>query len=692
MRATIAAGVAALAAALVTVAPVPASHAAAEDGDLYLVTLQGPGTTGLLGELTLRARQDAVLATVGNPDPVYRWTTALNGVAVRLAPADAARLARDEDVALVERDAVRPLAGLVRPATAVPGLPRRTTGGAGTVIGVVDTGLAPDAAVFSGVGDLGAEPEDFAGACVTGDAWSADDCSAKVVGARWFVDGFGTDRIRTEESLSARDRSGHGSQVASIAAGNAGVAARVRGQQLGTYAGVAPQARLAVYKACWTAPDPADDGCSTADLVSAIDAATADRVDVLNLAVGGPDEFDTVERALLGAAENGVAVVAAAGNSPDTVAAHPSPWVTTVGAAAGPLRRGEVRLPGGRVLTGAMAAARGVGSARLVLAADVATDDATPAEARVCTPGSLDAARVAGRVVLCDRGTIARVDKSEAVARADGAGMVLANTGRGSVAADFHSVPTVHLAVGAAREVRRWAAAHPDGRIALGPLGADRAAPKVAPWSSHGDPEGPVAKPDLVATGSGVLGAVPGGWDLAAGTSVSSAITSGAAALLVARHPDWSAAAVRSALVTTARPLPGSSVLAAGAGRVVPDPDAAVGLVHDVAPGDYRSWLSAALAGDLNTPSVLLNGTADTAERTVTNVTGRTVTFLPRVRGFERHDVEVSPASLRLAPGESGSYTVTVGRTSLPQPDDDGWIVWTGSTGTVTRIPVLITR
>lgn len=692
MRARIAAGVAALAAALVTVPPSPAAQAVAEDGDLYLVTLRGPGTTGLLGEPALRAQQDAVLATVGNPDPVYRWTTALNGVAVRLAPGDAAELSRNEDVALVEKDAVRPLAALAQRATGVPGLPRRTAGGAGTVIGVVDTGLAPGSAVFSGIGDLGPEPVGFRGECVAGDAWSADDCSAKVVGARWFVDGFGADRIRTEESLSARDRSGHGSQVASIAAGNAGVAARVRGQQLGTYAGVAPQARLAVYKACWTAPDPADDGCSTADLVSAIDAATADRVDVLSLAVGGPDEFDTVERALLGAAENGVAVVAAAGNSTGTVAAHPSPWVTTVGAADGPVRRGEVRLPGGRALVGAMAASRGVESARLVLAADVATDDATRQEARVCTPGSLDAAQVAGRVVLCERGTIARVDKSEAVARADGAGMVLANTGRGSVAADFHRVPTVHLALGPAREVRRWAATHPDGRIDLEPLGADRAALRVARWSSPGDPEGPVAKPDLVATGSGVLGAVPGGWDLASGTSVSTAITSGAAALLVARHPDWSEAAIRSALATTARPLPGAAVLAAGSGRVAPDPDARVGLVYDVEPTDYRSWLSGALAGDLNTPSVLLVGTAHTAERTVTNVTGRTVTFLPRVRGFERHDVEVSPASLRLAPGASGSFAITVGRTSFPQPDDDGFITWAGSTGTVTRTPVLITR
>src|SRR5215218_6294420 len=98
--------------------------------------------------------------------------------------------------------------------------------------------------------------------------------------------------------------------MASIAAGNAGITARVHGQRVGTYGGVAPQARLAVYKACWTAPDPDDDGCATAD------EATADGVDVLNLSVGGSAGFDTVERALLGAAESDVVVVGAAGNSP----------------------------------------------------------------------------------------------------------------------------------------------------------------------------------------------------------------------------------------------------------------------------------------------------------------------------------------------------------------------------------------
>lgn len=687
MRARFAAGVSALVAALTVLAPAHPA-AAADHDDLYLVTLEGPGASGLLDSLQLSAEQDRVLATVGGPEPVYRWTTALNGVAVRLNAAQAADLRRDAQVALVERDQVRPVAGRPPRSGLVPGLPARERGGAGVVIGVVDTGIAPESPVFSTVSGLGRSPRGFHGGCQAGEGWGPDACGRKLLAARWFVDGFGADRVRSSESLSARDEDGHGTQVASIAAGDSGVSARVGEQRLGTYAGVAPQARLAVYKACWTAPDPRDDGCSTADLVSAIDAATDDGVDVLNLSVGGPAGFDTVERALLGAAEHDVVVVGAAGNEPDRSAAHGSPWVTTVGATTGPVREGRVVLADGRSFTGAMAAADRI-SGRLVVGARVATAGSTRRAARVCTPGSLDASKVAGRVVLCERGVIGRVDKSAAVAQADGAGMVLANRGPGSEVADFHSVPTVHVDAAAGRALRRY-----DGRVRLVPLGAERTPPHVARWSSPGDPAGPVLKPDLAATGSGVLGAVPGGsaWDLAAGTSVSAAVTSGAAALLVARHPDWSAAAVRSALVTTARRVPGAGALRAGSGRVVADPALRPGLVYDVSPGDYRAWLTGALDDDLNTPSVLLTGRADTAVRTITNVTDRHLYFSSHVRGFTRHDVRVTPAAVRLGPGQSATFIVTVGRTAVPQPDDDGWITWRGATGTVTRIPVVISR
>ena len=488
--------------------------------------------------------------------------------------------------------------------------------------------------------------------------------------------------------------------MASIAAGNTGVTVRVPGQRAGMYAGAAPQARLAVYKACWTAPDPRDDGCSAADLVTAVDRAVADRVDVLNLSVdagAGDASIDTVERALLGAAEADIVVVGASGNlGTRAYAAHASPWVTSVGGTTGVTRRGAVVAPGLR-LHGAMAARHETRPSRLVLGARAAAAGSTPAQSRLCLPGSLDAARVSGRVVVCERGRIGRVDKSEAVLRADGVGLVLLNTSRGQVTADFHSVPTVHLTKDDARALRAWLRAHPLRRVTLRPDGVQRTPERLVAWTSSGDPAAAFVKPDVVATAVGVLGATPPSslgrrWDLGSGTSVAAARTSGVAAALLSRH-DWSAAEVRSALATTAGDVAGDpSLLRLGAGRTRAHAVDRPGLVFPLAAGDYRAWLDGDLdASALNTPSVLLHGTG-TVTRTVTNVGTRPMYYSSTATGFARHQVAVTPAAIYLAPGESATFTVTVSGTAGPQPLDDGWVTWLGANGNRVRIPVVLAR
>ena len=460
--------------------------------------------------------------------------------------------------------------------------------------------------------------------------------------------------------------------MASIAAGNAGVKVRVGDQELGSYSGRAPRARLAVYKACWGAPDPADDGCSTADLVTAVDRATRDGVDVLSLSVAGPPEFDTVERALLGAAEADIAVVAAAGNDGERrYAGHPAPWVTTVGATSAQARRGEVVLAGDRSLSGAMVSTRGVGPARLALGSDLVASGASRGDARVCAPGSLDARRVAGRIVVCERGGVGRVEKSRTVRLADGVGMVLVNVARGSVTNDFHSVPTVHLSTGAGRELRSWVRTNPGATVSLRPSGLVRRQPSVTRWSAKGDPAAAVSKPDVSAPGTSVLARLPdtragsggtGGssgsgpaWDFVTGTSAATAYTAGAAATLVGRS-GLPAAQVRSALVTTAGPVGDGAVLSTGGGRLRPEQALRPGLVHAVRPGDYRAWLEGRRTS-LNTPSIRLSEGDRVARRTVTNVGSRALYFSSRTAGFRR-DVSVTPAALRLAPGESATYTV----------------------------------
>ncbi|VXA96597.1 S8 family serine peptidase [Nocardioides sp. AX2bis] len=697
-------------ATLLAAAPAGADHGTAV-GDpstrLHLVTLTGPGTSGRSGSDAvareqMRERQDAVLAAVGAPAPVYRWTTALDGVAVRLDRGQAGLLAADPRVTLVEADDVRPLAGApagaraaaARPSGAGGGGP--AAGGRGTVVGVVDSGIAPRSASFATLPSLGREPAGFTGGCAggAGDAgWAPSDCGGKIAGAQWFVEGFGRESLRSGSSISPRDDLGHGTQMASIAAGNAGVPVRVPGQLPTTTGGQAPDARLAVYKACWSAPDPDDDGCSTADLVTAVDRAVEDGVDVLSLSVGGGTAagaaVDTLERALLGAAEADVAVLAAAGNDPALPAAHDVPWVTTVGAAPGSEPVGLVRVVGGPTLRGLTAARDGLPPGPLVLGRAAAAEGTAPGRAAVCAPGSLDASVVSGAVVVCERGSVGRVDKSGTVALADGAGMVLVNRSGRSLFADFHSVPTVHLAAADGRTLLRALRRTPQARAALVVTGRDRASGPAA-RSAAGDPAGAVLKPDLTAPGSGLLGAVPTadggpGWSVVAGTSAATAWTAGATAALRAREPGWDAVRVRSALATRALAASGGSPLTSGAGGVDADRAADVRLDYPQPVGGYRAWLERDGRAP-NTPSVLLAGGDRVATRTIRNTADEALYFSSEARAFSTA-VQVRPLAVRLGPGETATWTIT--RTG-PARADDGYVVWRGGDRSRSRVPVVV--
>ncbi len=103
------------------------------------------------------------------------------------------------------------------------------------------------------------------------------------------------------------------------------------------------------------------------------------------------------------------------------------------------------------------------------------------------------------------------------------------------------------------------------------------ASDRVASFSSSGPtPFGLLLKPDLSAPGMDILSSVPGGsnlWDVESGTSMATPHVAGAAALLRQRHPDWTVAQIKSALVLTAAPLTDSfgrevSPLREGGGRV----------------------------------------------------------------------------------------------------------------------------
>ncbi|MDQ3455467.1 MAG: S8 family serine peptidase, partial [Actinomycetota bacterium] len=189
-----------------------------------------------------------------------------------------------------------------------------------------------------------------------------------------------------------------------------------------TISGMAPQARLSIYKVCWSTDLVGGNSCFSTDSVAAIDMAVANGVDVLNYSItGSTNSFvDTVEVAFYRAAAAGVFVAASAGNSGPgaSTVAHNSPWLTTVAASTHDRAYdASATLGNGTTYDGA-GLGEAVASSPLVYAGDVKLPSAPLTNAQLCYANTLDPAKVAGRIVLCDRGTIARVDKSESVADA----------------------------------------------------------------------------------------------------------------------------------------------------------------------------------------------------------------------------------------------------------------------------------
>ena len=208
------------------------------------------------------------------------------------------------------------------------------------------------------------------------------------------------------------------------------------------------------------------------------------------------------------------------------------------------------------------------------------------ANAALCAPNTLDPAKTAGKIVVCDRGVVPRVDKSAEVKRAGGVGMVLVNLTPGSLDADLHSVPTVHVGDPKIKDV---VAANPGMTASLKATDTTGAklppVPQIAEFSSRGPTlasDGDLLKPDVTAPGVAVLAAVsPVGFKgenfgFLSGTSMASPHIAGSGALLLGKNPQWSPAAVKSAIMTTAYDLVNADgaavhdVFAQGAGHVDP--------------------------------------------------------------------------------------------------------------------------
>lgn len=680
----------------------------------------------------LSTERQRVMKTAGVTSTLYNYSFAFNGFAADLSADQVQALAHTKGVLSVTKQKRYQVDTIQTPEylklTGPDGLWSKLGGhkgaGKGVVVGVIDTGIWPEDPAFKGkpinVAYDGAVKgvKDWHGVCETGQDWAVNDCSTKIIGARYYTDGFGLENISPEEYLSPRDGEGHGSHTASTSAGNYGQKVVIDGTKYGKASGMAPAAQIAMYKVCWEAA-VGDGGCAAADLVAAIDDAVADGVDVINFSIGGSDGgvFDPIELAFLGAADAGVFVSASAGNSGPAASTldHSSPWVTTVAAATSKVSESTVLLGNGAKYIGASITA-GLDATPAVLAADVAMAGADPDEASLCFDGTLDPTKAAGKVVVCDRGVNARIDKGFEVQRAGGAGMVLVNLSPNSLNADLQPVPSVHLDEVAGAAVKEYVenAANPTVAILAGiNVGSTTKAPEVAEFSSRGPSlttGGDILKPDLAAPGVDIIASVAPPfnhgrtWDAYSGTSMAAPHVAGVAALLRDAHPNWSPAAIKSALMTTARDtISTKDPYAQGAGFIRPRLAWHPGLVIDAGTLDWLRYLDGECdcvgtgapqsGSELNQASIGIGELvgSQSVTRTFTNVSNSKRHYKSKVAGLSGIKVKMKPSSFTIKPGHTRTVSFTFTRTSAALSEwDSGTITWKAQIGARVRIPVSI--
>ncbi|XP_010473453.1 PREDICTED: subtilisin-like protease SBT2.4 [Camelina sativa] len=366
----------------------------------------------------------------GSYTKLYSFKHVINAFAVRTTSYQAKKLTKAKGVKAVEEDK-----GVKLMTTYTPDfleLPQQVwpkisndgdrRAGEDIVIGLVDTGINPTHPSFAGL-DLtnpyssNLSRLNFSGDCETGPLFPAGSCNGKLISARFFSAGARASGALNSslDILSPFDASGHGSHVASIAAGNAGVPVIVDGFFYGRASGMAPRARIAVYKAIYPSIG------TLVDVIAAIDQAIMDGVDVLTLSIG-PDQppvdkptvLGIFDLAMLLARKAGVFVVQAAGNhgpSPSSVLSY-SPWV--VGVAAGNTDRSypaSLILDGGQTVQGVGLSGPTLGAPflqhKLVLARDAVRTNGSVLQTLTrdieeCQrPEYFDPAVVLGSIVIC---------------------------------------------------------------------------------------------------------------------------------------------------------------------------------------------------------------------------------------------------------------------------------------------------
>jgi subtilisin family serine protease len=387
----------------------------------------------------------------------------------------------------------------------------------------------------------------------------------------------------------------HGTHVAGIAAGDEGTNAPAGPDHPAVFglSGVAPKAWIGNYRV-FTIPTPLGHEADTPEIVEAFEAAVTDGMNVINFSGGGPQTdpandamFETIHNVSLA----GVVPVIAAGNdredfglgtagspgaAPDAIAVAATsnshvfaPALSVVG---GPPSLGAIPIQnaGGAKFPGAWSTL----DQTIVDVTSIVGTDGKPVESHLCGPasnpneglGTLPKDSVRGKILLVSRG-ICTFDSKAARAEIGGAaGIILVDNrfGEANQIPIQLSIPAGMIADLDGQQLRAYLAENGgQAKIRVSAniqeIQTNRSG-VITSFSSAGPTDfGWDLKPDVSAPGLDVLSSTPpletgSTFSVLAGTSMATPHVAGAAALLVQRHPNWTAAEVKSALMTTAGP------------------------------------------------------------------------------------------------------------------------------------------
>ncbi|THU48397.1 hypothetical protein C4D60_Mb09t25820 [Musa balbisiana] len=699
---------------------------------------------------TLAATADASDAIPADEKIVYVYDHAIHGFSARLSSAQLEQLKKSHGFlscsrdAPVKKDTTHTSDFLQLSASA--GLWPASNYGEDVIIGVLDTGIWPESASFRDDG-LTAVPSRWRGACEQGTAFSSSACNRKLIGARSFNKGLlASDPNLTIAVNSPRDTDGHGTHTSSTAGGNYVEGASFFGYASGVARGMAPRARLAMYKVLW------DEGAVTSDIIAGIDQAISDGVDVISMSFGldGVALYeDPIAVASFAAVQKGIFVSTSAGNEGPFLGFlhNGTPWVLTVG--AGTVDR-------------EFAAVIGLGDGTLVIGQSLYPGNpATLKQMPMAFLGSCNNTtllkKTRHKIVVCQADELGGAIQYLRYAKVD-AGLFISNDSFSQLYSQF-SFPAAIISPQDGPTILNYiqTSSEPKANITfrLTVLGT-KPAPTVATYTSRGPSAScpNVLKPDVVAPGSLILASwaqnstvgrvgthkLYGPFAIISGTSMACPHASGVSASLKAARPGWSPAAIRSALMTTASHLDNTgapikdmgngnkqaSPLAMGAGHIDPNRALEPGLVYDAGTEDYVNLLCAmnftskqlkTITGtatvdcsnptlDLNYPSFIAyfdpNETSASApsvrqfRRTVTNVGDNPVaTYTAKLVDIKGFTVSVVPEKLSFKEKyQKQSFTLTLKENTREKKDAvrHGSLTWVDDKEKyVVRSPIVAT-